>query len=525
MNLKTICLLITLVILSFNSFFAQKFINPPLFAQKVFDDIYSVMSDKNTVKPKLIYSKNSNEIAQFNARGGERGEPIIIIGEKFIEIARSFGPDSCNALAHVLGHEFAHVVLHQNHFSDVGTGYASDSLNQIYKNLEFSLRESVYERQADEYAAFYSTVAGYNTENIGGKLLDSIYKKFELSDSLLSQYPKLSERKQIVMESYEQMSVLKTVFDDALLSLMTGKYEMAGVFLNTIIREKYTSSEIYNNLGLSYLLDVIDDVDTLEFPYFFPVQIDFNTNLKTEKERGFSVNDELKLKDAIECFDKAIGNSKNNNYKAYLNKAIAEFLLGNYDAMESSLDETNKSNDPDVLMLSSILIQIYNHKLGRQKDALKVLLKLKDSSIVASRNCEKWDASIKETKSKFILENNFYYQELISDVPKMNFDSQNAVNMGDEKLSRFSNCQEDFLYKIVSSDSIYGRRWKYKPASTKPTITVYEFKTPIDYRMTDWEELYEFCDNQYKFENREYVVLNDIVLMKNGLEIKMFKID
>ena len=79
----------------------------------------------------------------------------------------------------------------------LGSGYASTEFNKQLKKYKQNLRDSIWERQADEYAAFYAHMSGYNTIDISSKLLDSIYIQFELKESQMTRYPPLAERKLI----------------------------------------------------------------------------------------------------------------------------------------------------------------------------------------------------------------------------------------------------------------------------------------------------------------------------------------
>ena len=70
-------------------------------------------------------------------------------------------------------------------------------------------------------------IAGYNTVEIGGKVLDSIYTHFKLRDKDLARYPSLKERKAICMASARRMNSLKAIFDYANLATIAGNYDFA----------------------------------------------------------------------------------------------------------------------------------------------------------------------------------------------------------------------------------------------------------------------------------------------------------
>jgi hypothetical protein len=156
--------------------------------------MFATMDNGQTIKPKVFVTNDSSEVVSYYPKENE-----ILIGKKFIKLIRNFKNDSCNALAHVLGHELAHVLLQQNDFiKNVGSGYASKEFNSKLNKIQRTLKDSVFERQADEYSTLYAHIAGYKTSQLGEQLLDSIYINYNLKDSELFRYPSLVDRKKIV---------------------------------------------------------------------------------------------------------------------------------------------------------------------------------------------------------------------------------------------------------------------------------------------------------------------------------------
>ena len=251
----------------------------PAFVTKVYNDISQTMGNGKVLIPKLVLSADPKEVASYFPNGIDGTGAEVAVGIKFIELVRGFGADSSNALAHVLGHELAHIILGQNkELIKLGSGYASTEFNKQLKKYKQNLRDSIWERQADEYAAFYAHMSGYNTIDISSNLLDSIYIQFELKESQMTRYPPLEERKLITTTSGKQMSILKKMFDAANIATITGNYNMAIAFYETIINENFPSKEIHNNLGLVYLLKAYKDIDTIDFPYKFPFELDLESN-------------------------------------------------------------------------------------------------------------------------------------------------------------------------------------------------------------------------------------------------------
>ena len=193
------------------------------FVYEVYDNMFKTMNNGVNIKPKLEIVENEYEVVSYFPKTN-----TIKVSTKFIEIARSFDNDSSNVVAHVLGHELAHILLQQNSFvKDIGTGYASQEFNEKMKNLHISLRDSIFERQADEYASFYAHLSGYKTTHIGADVLDSIYLKYQLNDDMLVKYPSLHERKVIVETVAKKMNILNQMFENSIIATLTGNYGLA----------------------------------------------------------------------------------------------------------------------------------------------------------------------------------------------------------------------------------------------------------------------------------------------------------
>ena len=75
--------------------FAEAQTNPPAFVRKVYDDLYQVMDDNHTLKPKLVLSLEPKAIAHRDAHN-EDGESVVVIGQGLVELTRNFGKDSMN---------------------------------------------------------------------------------------------------------------------------------------------------------------------------------------------------------------------------------------------------------------------------------------------------------------------------------------------------------------------------------------------------------------------------------------------
>jgi tetratricopeptide (TPR) repeat protein len=497
---------------------SQEYERPPAFAQKVYSDIFMAMND-NSIRPKLLLSKNTKDIAERIKNDHDNGQSIIVIGQGLIDICRSFGKDSMNALAHVLGHEMAHVFRHNNDITRVGSGYASEELKKELKNFNDSLNFNIIERQADEFASFYCHVAGYETGHIGANVLDSIYKRFNLSDAKLKRYPNLSERKEIVRSSEDKMKVLKLLYDDGNLALVSGNYIAAQKFFATIIDYNYKSREMWNNLGVAYLMDAIDELDTIKYPYFFPLQIDIRTNLERSLDRNLKDEVREKLEMALLYFGYSIKQS--DEYGAGLmNKAITEFLLEDFGKMNRTLDIVEDMNDSDLTISVHNLRAIYFDKLGDKEMALKTLSKCIDSSELARRNYKLINDEVELSSfSKVEITN----QELMNVTWPVPIYSKEQMSAGRKLIASLFDPTDIYLkvfMKLWLSEDFTCFQWDINES----IFEVWKKNVGIVINEKNWNDYRNNCDRYFKFGNTEFIVFGTIILKKDLETILLFRI-
>jgi hypothetical protein len=511
-----------------NSIGAQQYSKPPKFAVDVFNSIFNAMNDNRTDRPYLKLSNDPNEIAKRDPNDAN-GQSVVIIGKGLIDLTRSFGADSSNALAHVLGHELAHVFKHQNDLNMVGSGYASKELKREIRELNDSLSFSVFERQADECAVFYCHIAGYHTVQIGAAVLDSIYQKFHLTDRKLKKYPTLAERKEIVKNSEMKMKALCMMHDDGLLALANGNISCAKELFKEILRRQFTSREIYNNLGLCFLLEVINEIDTLIYPYSFPVQFDFQTNLNFSSERGLGEDERDNLLRAIENFTKAT-NSNDDYYIGHLNMAISYFLLEDYSKMNVELEYSNKSEDPVIQESVQNMRAIYLHRIGEIKEARKVL-KGKDLALFSSaRNLaiidgvagghRKNNTVIKKSDlDNDVIELLDSFNEISSEIPDVDFNIPAALTLGRETLKPLGEGLGVKL-RIVENRESSSRRWIVNGNS----FSIYRRNFEFQIQQLYWKKLESHANSSFHSSNAYVLIFDDYILKKVNEEVTLFKI-
>lgn len=359
--------------------------NVPEFISKVYSDIFRSMTNGKIKKPKLQIISDSNKIIYYLPDAN-----TIYFSEKFTRVMRSFNSDSMNAVAHVLSHELAHVILQQGDFLKIGSGYADSDFNEKLKNFQGQLKDSLdfFERQADENAIFYAHISGYQTTHIGSKVLSEIYSTFNLRDRKLKYYPELNERISIVEVSSNRMKVLLKLYDFGIISMLKGQFDQAIFFFDLIRTEKFYSKEIFNNLGAAYLMkskNILKD----QFPFELPFQIDCSSSLNQQRDNKENVY-EL-LSEAKACFDAAI-QMDNYYYYSLLNDLIREYLIGiecNKIQKKIELLEMDFNQFSDHRILTSICL----FDSGKKDLAILQLEKIVNQNLKAQKLLCQFDSS------------------------------------------------------------------------------------------------------------------------------------
>jgi hypothetical protein len=440
-------LLLFSIFLFLNSSIAQ--VSPPVFVQKVYDDLFSnLYATKQISKPKLRYFPEDKKkvVDYFSSSDGFDAE--IQIGVEFINVIRSFGADSSNALAFVLGHEMAHIFLEQTNIYRVG-GYAD---NQLTKKNNYLAKDTIYtailESQADEQAIFYAHIGGYKVTHIAQEVLTRIYTHFKLNHKLRG-YPPLEERLKIAHHSVLKMNALLERFEIANLSYVSGKYQISERIYTSILNEGFKSAEIYNNLGTSLLMQVIESDSTFQ-KYIWPIFIDSRSKLTIHTQRStFGIDVEDYLNKAINNFENA------NRFKGYkysqLNLCIAHLvhqLKGSEDGvdhLESAREALNKLKNFDISRYNT-LNAIYLHFTGEIEQAKNEFTLNVEKDPIAKRNLDQLYFNISQVTG---------YQNPLS---KILIDSVNLVNLFYTKkgeiiwdtttkiLNSFANTSLDKLY-------------------------------------------------------------------------------
>lgn len=252
--------------------------------------------------------------------GMDYGLLEIVLEEKAYDVCAGFGENAEGAIAFLLGHELTH--YYEKHAWR--RGFVAD-----YKDLQIGIQldsiadAAANETEADYLGGFLAYSAGFGLFDKGGEVIGKLYEAYGLPKDLAG-YPSLADRQTLGLRTAEKLARLVEVFDMANLLTAIGKYAEAYEYYRYIIME-YQSRELYNNLGVTAVLDALQYFNENELKFRFPVELDLESSA-TKGDGMVNVRASL-LQQAILHFDAAI--SLDPGYApAYLNKASAFALLG-----------------------------------------------------------------------------------------------------------------------------------------------------------------------------------------------------
>lgn len=240
-------------------------------------------------------TKSTNYVARYLATSS-----IIQIEQKALTICKSFGKDSLTVLAFIIGHELAHAQR---------ASIANDKPTSYLAWDRGTPTDHATEQAADVQGVFCAYLAGYKKYyELLPQLLDAVYRDYGLTDARLANYPPQYERKQSAKVVIEKVEQLVQVYEAATYLSAIGQYELAARSLEYVSKH-YLGRELYNNIGVNYLLWAMNAPDQNALPYLYPLEIDWDTRLKKPLAPGAKDSDDWKslLSKADGNLRKAIG--------------------------------------------------------------------------------------------------------------------------------------------------------------------------------------------------------------------------
>ena len=281
-------------------------------------------------------------------------------------------------IAYVLSHELAHHYLNHSWASNSGIAYSTSIGEKIVDNSnQFSKKQRMMdESQADLFGGFFSQISGYNALLYAEETLDLIYEEYSLPKEI-NGYPSLNERFDIINSNIKKSNDLAKIFKFGNLSLAIGKLGMARNCFKEILSNNFTSREIYNNLGLSYLLNAIENSESEISKYSYPIFIEQNTRAEVQSTRsgGFTNDPILDLNEAIKFFENSL-RLDNDFEPAKINLLVSSLILNklNDNLGKEYINDLEKNSSIDNVKLNDLKV-IYHLLMGKAKKASKLASK------------------------------------------------------------------------------------------------------------------------------------------------------
>ena len=343
----------------------------------LFEKIIESIGNKSIIEPELIFSDEESNPAYMS------GESITI-ENKLINL---FCQDDNfeDKISFVIAHELAHYYLQHGWMINTGLSYAN-TVGKSLKYKSFSAEEiKEVESQADIYAGFYGMISGYKTLDYAKETITKIYDVYKLPKEL-KKYPTFDERLKIIDDKIDQANNLNTIFSIATVLLKLNKFNASKEFYDAILSEKFNSREIYNNLGLSFLMYGVSisstEISNLQYPIF----IDFESRAKVKKSRSANLSDDpIKMfKNAKKYFERAIFFDQ-KYLPAKQNLFVSEILLANKSEEREQIIEKVKRSNLNQNIKSDFLVI---HEILKGTKRKKIEKIAKSGSMVSQINLE-----------------------------------------------------------------------------------------------------------------------------------------
>lgn len=362
----------------FLTFFFCASIKAQSYAEKQIKEVYNnIVTAYGSAKPapKLIFYPNDKK-ALTPALYTTTPQPTIKVDLEFYKLCRTFDKDSSNALAIVLSHELAHYYNDHTFCSDFAFAVRKNNQELAQKLKSVSKSDKISrETQADYQGLFYAAIAGYNPFDAYEKVIEAIYKSYQIPE-VNPGYPTKTERKQMAVTVLQKTKDLYEKFKMALLLKEEKKYAEA-ITLFEEINTYFPSRENYNNIGVIKTLEALElkVLTSGEYNYpkrfLYPLETDNTSRLNQEGTRSSSDNNkkEMLLKSAQKDFEKAI--SLDPSYTlAYINLACVFDLLDNPEAAIGKIKELPKEKQETRNALRILAIAYYHADNEKKAEAI-----------------------------------------------------------------------------------------------------------------------------------------------------------
>ncbi|HAE12704.1 MAG TPA: hypothetical protein DCG24_00655 [Bacteroidetes bacterium] len=365
------------------------------YGDEVFARILLAVNRDLPTPPHLVWVSNMNGVASTYANG------TIEVDSRLLERMRGFGADSANALAHILAHEVMHYYMEHFWAGEFALPYGDASWGQELQGIDSDTLQLQYqETQADLYAIFYATSAGYQTGRIADAVIDSIYRWYNLPFKM-KRYPSLDARKEIARTAARDVAALLPMYEAGKMMLMlgmsaSGKEQLtylrgAAYAFQHITDNNIRTTEMYNNMAVVRIMQAITMLNDTIAAFRWPLVIESGSVLydaQSTRGAGMELPEEAArlLQEAKNLLESAL--EMDAAYQpAMTNLCVALMLLGKQGSMADVLDELTELSDNTALELE--LRGLAAWLKGKHDQAVELLEEADAAgSLTAKRNAE-----------------------------------------------------------------------------------------------------------------------------------------
>ena len=357
--------------------------------QIIYNNILSAIGNKLDLPPDLYIIDSTNKVAYINDQG-------IFIENRLIDILCQ-GDHFDAKMSYIISHELAHYYLKHSWMRNSGLGYSNEIGGFIDQKAYSKDQRKLAESQADLFGGFYGQIAGYRTLKFAKQTLGEVYEEYNIPNQIKG-YPSLDERYQIIDANIEKTENLKSLFDIGNVLVRYGKYDYAKECFEIIIRNNFKSREIYNNLGVTYLLYSIQLLDQEYSKYLYPVFLDNQSRLDNQVSRsgGFLGTSDQILEKSIKYFQ--LASELDKNYKPTIqNLLVARYisLISEKENTKNFIKELSNSNldqktKNDFLILDKLLankkVKLNSKLVKNSSDISKINLGIVNKPLHSKEN-------------------------------------------------------------------------------------------------------------------------------------------
>lgn len=342
--------------------------------EAVYKNLIVAIGDGSKIAPPIAPSRTESRVAYYSP-----SRQTVYVEEKFLAVCASFGADSLNALAFILGHELAHFYRNHGWASASGMGYIDAETKEDWKSMKSeSSNRAKDESEADIFSGFYALIAGYNAMPVAEKTLKALYESYGIPDSIPG-YPTLGQRVGIAENAMAKSRSLYVQFSVAIYCLATEKFDVASKIFTSIYNDDYAGGEILNNLAISEILQgyqLLGESPTYYYPVFISTETPLDPNSRGSEGEEHIRSGIAYLKEALK--------KDESNFSIFTNLASAYAMLNEYVDAEyyiSKLEAADASNQAAICLRGIIAA-----KKGDTKLAKNIWKKYVKDDVLISKN-------------------------------------------------------------------------------------------------------------------------------------------